>query len=402
MGTAINSRIPKYCTSNVLHSFVFWKNTMESIFTMEMKICKGCNRELPVSSFCRSINHKDGLENKCKECRREQKKKAHLHICEVCEKEFTSAKKDSRYCSQKCYGISERNRVITKCANCGKEIEVIKSKFNRFENFYCNQKCHNEHLKGLMEGKNNPNYNRVEVDCSGCGKGILVIPYNLKNHQYHFCSYGCYLKNIGKFFMAENNSNYLRVTFYCSHCGISFERKPSDRKGKHVYCSYECYAKAKKIESEHEKERRSVTCPVCGRRYYLKPNELKNRKHSCCSVECSANLRSKLYVKEKHPNWDPNISDDERRKKRHYYEYLVWRKKVYERDYYTCKCCGESKGGNLVAHHIINYSQNKKMRTNVANGITLCKKCHKKFHDTYGYTNNNEEQIKKFIAKFCT
>lgn len=81
-----------------------------------------------------------------------------------------------------------------------------------------------------------------------------------------------------------------------------------------------------------------------------------------------------------HPNFNLNITEKQRFEKREYSEYWNFRKKVYERDNYTCQCCGDNKGGNLNAHHIENYSDNEKKRTDINNGITLCDKCHKKFH----------------------
>ena len=60
-------------------------------------------------------------------------------------------------------------------------------------------------------------------------------------------------------------------------------------------------------------------------------------------------------------------------------EYKQWRKSVFERDNYTCQACGE-KGGRLQAHHIKQWALYPKERYNVANGVTLCKKCHKKVH----------------------
>lgn len=49
-----------------------------------------------------------------------------------------------------------------------------------------------------------------------------------------------------------------------------------------------------------------------------------------------------------------------------------------------------------------NYAEYKELRTDVSNGITLCKECHKEFHKTYGYSRNNEYQIKEFINDYKT
>ncbi|WP_226035626.1 HNH endonuclease [Aquibacillus saliphilus] len=99
------------------------------------------------------------------------------------------------------------------------------------------------------------------------------------------------------------------------------------------------------------------------------------------------------------PNWNPNISQEEREEKRGYPEYHEWVQNVYERDDYICQCCGE-RGGKLHAHHIYNYSQHKDLRTDLNNGITLCDACHKDFHYFYGYQDNDEFQIKEFIDDF--
>ena len=60
-------------------------------------------------------------------------------------------------------------------------------------------------------------------------------------------------------------------------------------------------------------------------------------------------------------------------------EYKEWRKKVYERDDYTCKKCG-AKGVRLNAHHIKPYAIYIDLRYSVSNGITLCEECHKLEH----------------------
>lgn len=55
--------------------------------------------------------------------------------------------------------------------------------------------------------------------------------------------------------------------------------------------------------------------------------------------------------------------------------YLAWRRKVYERDNYTCQDCGK-RPPVVYAHHLKSYTYYPALRTVVGNGITLCYDCH--------------------------
>ena len=94
---------------------------------------------------------------------------------------------------------------------------------------------------------------------------------------------------------------------------------------------------------------------------------------------------------EKSYRWKGGITS-EHQKVRDSIEYKAWRLDVFERDGFTCKNCNE-KGGYLEAHHIENFHTNIEMRTTINNGITFCKKCHRKFHSIYGNKNNMEQII---------
>lgn len=61
-------------------------------------------------------------------------------------------------------------------------------------------------------------------------------------------------------------------------------------------------------------------------------------------------------------------------------EYRDWRLAVFTRDKFTCQHCGDSKGGNLQAHHIKGFAEHVESRFDSDNGITLCRDCHEKVH----------------------
>lgn len=78
-------------------------------------------------------------------------------------------------------------------------------------------------------------------------------------------------------------------------------------------------------------------------------------------------------------------------------EYDAWRKEVVNRDK-VCQCCGYDN--KLQAHHIYGYRDNKELRVDPDNGITLCVFCHDKYHSAYGRDNANPKDLVKFIKRF--
>lgn len=80
-------------------------------------------------------------------------------------------------------------------------------------------------------------------------------------------------------------------------------------------------------------------------------------------------------AEEKNCNWKNGITP-KNDKIRHSFEIKEWKKKVYERDKYTCQVCYKI-GGRLNAHHIKPFSEHLELRFDVDNGQTLCERCHK-------------------------
>jgi hypothetical protein len=87
----------------------------------------------------------------------------------------------------------------------------------------------------------------------------------------------------------------------------------------------------------------------------------------------------------KNPNWKGGKTPD-KIKIRMSKEYEVWRRRVFERDRYTCTSCGEV-GGLLNADHIKSFAQYPELRTDISNGRTLCVSCHK-LTDTFAGRSN--------------
>ena len=62
-----------------------------------------------------------------------------------------------------------------------------------------------------------------------------------------------------------------------------------------------------------------------------------------------------------------------------------WAEQVIKRDS-NCVLCGSKQ--NLEAHHIFKVNEFDDAYLDLNNGITLCKSCHKKYHDKYGLDCN--------------
>lgn len=170
----------------------------------------------------------------------------------------------------------------------------------------------------------------------------------------------------------------------------------------------------KKCECDYNNNRYNHECKMCGKNYK------SGKKDSNICKECHTKTIAKNGSKRftglnqsgqnnpmygirrfgiKNPNYNLNKTDEERENGRGITGYSDWRKGVYERDNYTCQCCGKKGNGDIIAHHLDGYNWFIEGRTDINNGITLCEHCHKEFHNAYGCGNNTKEQYKEFLNK---
>ena len=292
----------------------------------------------------------------------------------------------------------------SKSCGCSKKLSLTGERFGK--------------LVVVRQSEERDKWNKIVWECKcDCGNTTLVPTGSLRGNNTTSC--GCIRKEnlIGKKF------GKLKV--------ISKTDELND--GKYVWeCKCNCgnisYVNSASLKSGNTK---SCGCSravdLTGRKFgKLTPLEITDeRRHGApvwkCECECglihmctaaalvAGNIRSCGCLRktcmpsgENHPNYNPNLTPEERMKGRyqlHGISVRTWSKKVLDRDDYTCQGCNQF-GGNLNAHHLNAWNAFPEQRFDTANGITLCKDCHREFHNFNGYGDNTLEEFRDHIA--CT
>lgn len=65
------------------------------------------------------------------------------------------------------------------------------------------------------------------------------------------------------------------------------------------------------------------------------------------------------------------------------WRYKEWRRAVFQRDAHTCRRCGAGWRTWIHADHVVAWADDPSLRYDVANGLTLCYRCH--FAKTFGW-----------------
>lgn len=178
----------------------------------------------------------------------------------------------------------------------------------------------------------------------------------------------------------QENSNML-VEVQCDNCNKKYELK-YQKYSKYVHNDgiYYCNSCASTIFNSGENH------PLYGKK---RPLTTRNK---------ISEGRKGKYTKENNPNWNPNITQEERELNRKTLENLEWKKKVIARDNHTCQCCNKVGNHDIVVHHLDGWNWCIEKRYDETNGITLCENCHKNFHLEYGNGNNTKEQFEEWIG----
>jgi hypothetical protein len=248
---------------------------------------------------------------------------------------------------------------------------------------------------------------------------IKITNSNIK--RYRSLGYNCVL---GDSLMVDFDDlpSSTRLTYRCESCCDEFETNFATYKRSEYDLCQQCTVKEKarnnfndytnkkvglltitKKVSERYMGRVQWYCKCeCGNNVIKTSKYLnKSPKPSCgCYQIKKATDRlvegNKIRCGDKHPLWNPDLSESERKKRENNTGKIIkLRKDVYCRDNYTCYICS-GKGVKLNAHHIIPWSISIEGRYDINNLITLCEKCHKKYHRTYKIKENNNITLKEF------
>lgn len=272
--------------------------------------------------------------------------------CKQCGVDFETTHKNRACCSRECSNRMRFPKVEKPCLCCNK---IILDKPNGSKK-YCSVHCKNEHQKEILVGPKNPNYKGeyFHVSCSCCGDVFKVREYEKFNSdgskkKNMYCSTDCKGEHQKEMFVGSKNPNYNSVEVNCKNCGKKFEKKFS-----RVFRTGEDF----------------------------------------CSQLCKGEKQKEL-TGNKNPNYKHGLSDEYRRERRFNPEYIKWKIDVLEKYGRSCVIC-KSKD-NVQAHHLYSFDRNENKRTDLNNGVALCKEHHTDFHKRYGFGNNTKEQFDEYL-----
>lgn len=217
----------------------------------------------------------------------------------------------------------------------------------------------------------------------------------MRKQKYTFEEVKDFIESKGcKLLSTEYVNNSEKLIIKCS-CGEVFKKSFDKFKNGKQYRCKKCGYKI--VGDKLGKERVFLKCSQCEKDLEPMPKSVANStEHHFCNRKCYSDWCKEHRIGENNNNYNPNLTDEDRNYKRFGEDYDNFIKETLKRDDYTCLCCGK-RGINLNAHHLNGHNWDKKHRTDINNGVTLCKECHTEFHKIYKNGDNTIEQFKEFL-----
>ena len=207
--------------------------------------------------------------------------------------------------------------------------------------------------------------------CHWCNK-----EFETDTHQRKFCNKACYGK-----WRSHNIRGKTYIKKQCPIC-LSYFKTPLSNKNK-KFCSRSCYIENCKTKTGNKnpfwnKKHTPETLEKLKGKTFKHTDEAKKkmsvaRKGKKFTLKHRQRMPKAKYKGSPYRTWKEKV--------RKSFEYKEWRTAVFERDNYTCQECKDRSGNGktvyLEAHHIKSFKNHPKLRFDIENGQTLCKKCHK-------------------------
>ena len=136
-----------------------------------------------------------------------------MRACKTCGKEITARSLRSRFCSPRCWYISNRKRIQKTCVVCFKSFETVRSDNRRACSMECGWKLERR---------------RTPLKCETCGVNF----WRHNSTTRRFCSRRC-----------ANKAAYKQVQVRCGNCRKLFTRcRAAVARVKNTFCTRECSA----------------------------------------------------------------------------------------------------------------------------------------------------------------
>lgn len=141
---------------------------------------------------------------------------------------------------------------------------------------------------------------------------------------------------------------------------------------------------------KHREPKWLCKCDCGEEKVFLRKSLTSGRSKSCGCLnrEHKKSLKGKLS-----PNYNHNLSDEDREKRRNN-DIFNWAREVKIRYEWKCDICSSNQ--KLRSHHLNSYHWDIQNRLNIENGVCLCDKCHIEFHVIYGFKNSTLEKYNEF------
>lgn len=384
---------------------------------MESKVCSVCNRELNLAMFSKSQSGKNGLNNKCKDCVNEYSRiynKEHY----IYDKEKASAKynKNRTVILEKAnqYYKDNKDKVLKISKQYNKDNKEKLKKYAKEYNIENKKmiadrgkKYRISHKVEIKERYNNSG----EHDKDYREKQRLEIETSIKEkYKNKFIILTHYIngrtKVLIKCLVCENEysitgqtlNNVEHSCIKCKEIKFNIEK---DIKRKAIALRQKNRIKTDDYIDNEIKTLTNGEYKFVG--HYEKCNIPIAIKHIKCGNIFKMAIGDfvgkgcrcpQCYIKNRCKELGIPIEQWGHTIKRNGRALSKWGNKVKRRDKYKCVLCGSNV--KLNAHHLNAYGWDIENRSVVANGVTLCERCHTNFHVLYGHGGNTKEQFEKF------